>query len=208
MTFERNVFINCPFDNSYFPILRAILFTLVYLDFEPMIAETTDSGASRLLKIQNLIGNSKYSIHDISRIELSKGGLPRFNMPLECGIDLGVKMFGNKQHRTKSFLILEKEKFRYQKFMSDIAGNDIRAHRNDPELAIKHVRDWIKLNSNNSIDWASEIWLVFNEFLSDYTEYAREYNYDPHKIDAITFADFIELTKEWMRGWRERTKRP
>lgn len=204
MTFERNVFINCPFDNEYFPILRSILFCLVYLDFTPQISETTDSGANRLSKLKDLIRTSKYSIHDISRVELNSEGLPRFNMPLECGIDFGAKMLGPPKLRTKIFLILEKERHRYQGFISDISGNDIRSHNNDPERAIQNVRDWLKLNERKSLDFSSNIWLVYNEFLYDLTEYAKENHFDPHHINSITFMDLIELMVTWKIGWDER----
>lgn len=206
--FERNVFINCPFDNDYFPLLRAILFTLIYLDYRPQISETNNSGSSRISKIKTLILKSKFSIHDISRVELNENKLPRFNMPFECGIDFGAKMCGTKKLREKSFLILEKKQYRYQQFISDISGNDIRAHQNNPENIVKHVRDWIKLNSDKSvsIDWHSEIWGVYNEFLFDYEESAKENKYNPDDLNAITFSDFIELIQEWINGWREREK--
>ncbi len=203
MPFSINVFINCPFDDDYFPILRAILFCLIYLDYNPLISETTDSGANRLSKLKTLIGNSSLSIHDISRVELNSSNLPRFNMPFECGIDFGFKLAGRKKYASKSFLILEKEKYRYQIFMSDIAGNDIRAHDNDPEQAIKHVRDWIKLNTSEHVDWPSEIWLVFNEFMYDHVRTADEDGYDPQDMNAITFSDLIGLIKEWIKSWRK-----
>ena len=77
--FDQCIFINCPFDNSYFPTLRTLLFTVIYLGYHPLISETSDSGESRLNTIKNLIGSAKYSIHDISRIEPNEEGLPRFN---------------------------------------------------------------------------------------------------------------------------------
>jgi hypothetical protein len=161
MSFEKNVFVNCPFDDEYYPILRAILFTLIYLEFTPKITETSDSGQSRLSKIKDLIESSKYSIHDISRVQPNKEGLPRFNMPFECGIDFGAKMYGVPRLEDKKCLILEKERYRYQKFLSDIAGNDIRAHSDDPAVAIKQVRNWLKINSGDKLDWPTEIWNVF-----------------------------------------------
>lgn len=124
---------------------------MVCLGYRPKISETSDSGETRLIKLKDLISGSKLSIHDISRVETNKKGLPRFNMPLECGIDFGSKFLGLKKLRSKSFLILEKERYRYQEFISDIAGNDIRAHDNDPETAVKHVRDWIKFKSKNRL---------------------------------------------------------
>ncbi len=200
MSFSKSVFINCPFDDTFFPILQSILFTVLYLEFEPKIAETSNSGASRLHTIKDLIKKSKYSIHDISRVELNSSGLPRFNMPLECGIDFGFMLSGNKKFSQKRFLILEKEKFRYQKFMSDIAGNDIRAHHNNPELAIKNVRDWMKINVGHQVEWANAIWMAFNEFLFDYIEFAEQKKYDPYKIQSITFSDLIDYMKVWIKA--------
>jgi hypothetical protein len=76
--------------------------------------------------------------------------LPRFNMPFECGIDFGIKLSNPQKYQNKKFLILEKEQYRYQKVISDISGNDIKAHKNNPEQIIKVVRDWFKPIDNNS----------------------------------------------------------
>ena len=51
----RHVFVNCPFDDEYFPLHRGVLFTIVFSGFEPLIAETSDSGQVRLSKIAQLI---------------------------------------------------------------------------------------------------------------------------------------------------------
>jgi hypothetical protein len=54
--FEKNVFINCPFDSDYYPLLRPLLFTIVYLGFNPKIAlERSDSGEQRIDKICELL---------------------------------------------------------------------------------------------------------------------------------------------------------
>ena len=46
--FSRNVFINCPFDAKYSKLLRPILFTIIYLGYNPRIAsERSDSGEAR-----------------------------------------------------------------------------------------------------------------------------------------------------------------
>ncbi len=181
-----------------------MLFCLIYLDFNPKISETSDSGANRLSTIKKLITQSRYSIHDVSRVEVNDNGLPRFNMPLECGIDFGAKMVGIQKLKKKTFLILEKERFRYQEFMSDIAGNDIRAHNNDPEKVIKCIRDWLKLNAEIQLDYPKKIWFIYNEFLFDYYKYADENQFDPHDMNAITFADLIELMVAWNKGRQER----
>ena len=56
MEFEKNVFINCPFDRDFYPLLRPLLFTVIYLGLKPRIAlEEVDSGQPRIEKIIKLI---------------------------------------------------------------------------------------------------------------------------------------------------------
>jgi len=108
--YQRNVFINCPFDTAYAPIFEAIVFAVHDAGFLPKCArERLDSSEVRLQKIVSLIGQSRFSVHDLSRTELDeKNFLPRFNMPLELGIDLGCKSF-SPSHKDKSLLIFDSE---------------------------------------------------------------------------------------------------
>ncbi|OAV66966.1 hypothetical protein Barb4_02677 [Bacteroidales bacterium Barb4] len=109
--FEKNIFINCPFDNDYYPLLRPVLFTVLYHGHIPRIAtESFDSGNLRIEKIKVLINSSKYSIHDLSRIEAKKkGDIYRLNMPFELGLDFGCKCFSNPDNKQteKRILIIE-----------------------------------------------------------------------------------------------------
>lgn len=198
----KNVFINCPFDNLYFTLLKPLLFTLIYIELDPQISETSDSGEVRLHKIKDLMSNSKFSIHDLSRMDsIKKNALPRFNMPFECGIDFGIKLSNPQLFRDKKFLILEKEQYRYQKVISDISGNDIKSHKNDPEQIIKVVRDWFKPTMNN-IPMYKEIWLAYNEFDFDYEEILTESGYDPKDINSITFSDILENMNIWIEKYK------
>jgi len=199
---ENNVFINCPFDNKYFSLLKPLLFTLNYIDLNPQLSETSDSGEIRLHKIKDMMATSKYSIHDLSRMEpLKKNDLPRFNMPFECGIDFGIKLNDPETYQEKKFLILEKEQYRYQKVISDISGNDIKAHKNNPEQIIKVVRDWFK-PSIRDIPMYKEIWLAYNEFDYDYEEILTADGYDPKDINSITFSDIIENMSAWIEDYK------
>ena len=74
MGFDENVFINCPFDEAFYPLLRPLLFTVIYVGLNPRISlESMDSGQPRIQKIVSLIEESKYGIHDLSRIKAHKG---------------------------------------------------------------------------------------------------------------------------------------
>ena len=111
--YSDSVFINCPFDAAYSPMLHALVFTVYACGFTPRSAlEEEDSSEMRLDKIMRLIANCKFGIHDISRTEPDGvTGLPRFNMPFELGLFWGAKKFGEKQHREKVSLIFEKERY-------------------------------------------------------------------------------------------------
>jgi len=201
----KNVFINCPYDNQYFSLLKPLLFTLIYIELKPQISETSDSGEVRLHKIIKLMSNSRYSIHDLSRMEPIKDSeLPRFNMPFECGIDFGIKL-SNSKTADKKFLILEKEQFRYQKVISDISGNDIKAHKNNPEEIIKVVRDWFK-PTNQNIPRHKKIWLAYAEFEFDYEEILNSEGYNPKDINELTFSDIIEYMNVWISDFKRKNK--
>ena len=104
-----------------------------------------DASQVRIDKIYDIIADCRYGIHDISRTELDEdSGLPRFNMPLELGVFLGAKKFGIDEQKRKNCLILDKEQYRYQQFISDIAGQDIQAHHNNPEEMVTVVRNWLR----------------------------------------------------------------
>ncbi|UZD23299.1 hypothetical protein PBT90_07850 [Algoriphagus halophytocola] len=205
---SKHVFINCPFDDAYYPLLKGIFFTLLYLNFKPKIAETSDSGDIRLIKIKDLMMDSKLSIHDLSRIDpLHTNEYPRMNMPFECGIDFGLKLSGLNGYSEKKFLILEKETYRYRKVLSDISGNDIRAHQNDTEQVVKAVRDWIRVFSN-SIPRHREIYLALNEFTGFYEDTLENENYDPSSITALTFSDTLEIMMDWIKKYKKFRSNP
>jgi hypothetical protein len=106
--------------------------------------EIYNSGQVRIEKIFKLIENCQFDIHDISRTELDvESKLPRFNMPLELGMFLGAQRFGAGRHKNKNCLILDREPYRYQQFLSDISGQDIAAHGGDATALIAKVRDWL-----------------------------------------------------------------
>ena len=102
------------------------------------------SGATRIDRIDRLIDECRFGIHDISRIEHDiVNNLPRFNMPFELGLFLGARRLERSSQRDKQCLVLEAERYRYQKYLSDIAGQDIRQHDNAPAKAVGAVRDWL-----------------------------------------------------------------
>jgi hypothetical protein len=200
MPFETNVFINCPFDKFYTPLLKPLLFTVLYFDLQPLISETKSSGQVRVEQIKKLIFNSKYSIHDISRSEaLQANDLPRFNMPFEMGLDLGCQAFGKGKRVFKKSLVLEKTKYHYLKVISDISGQDIESHNDNPEELIRKVRNWFAAVLNNHQPSPTLIWDDYNKFLIDITEMLKKDAFSDDDIESLPFSNFILLARRWIR---------
>lgn len=147
----KSVFINCPFTADYRLLLEATVFAVVACGFRPRSAlEAGSSGDVRLDKIARLIKESSYSIHDISAVQLDAvNNLPRFNMPFELGIAVGLKKFGGRRYSSHSLLVLESNKYTYQKCLSDIAGQDAQAHDGRPAKLIELVRNWLRTESKH-----------------------------------------------------------
>jgi len=200
MGFQRNVFINCPFDDAFRVLLQPLLFTVLYLDFNPLISETTSSGNIRIREIINRIRSSKYAIHDVSRNEaLRMGDLPRFNMPYELGLDVGCQTFtGVRRLKQKKCLILDREQYRYQQFMSDISGQDIKNHNDQPEILIRKIREWFSAIQAKHLPSSAEIWESYAEFWADTEETLRRNKFTDDEISHLTFSDFIRLCKKWI----------
>lgn len=197
--YPLNVFINCPFDQIYQPLMEAVVFTIYDCGFIPRCALEEDNGGSvRVEKIKKLIEASQYGIHDISRTEVDElNGLPRFNMPLELGVFLGAIFFGNKKQQSKNALILDRESYRYQKFISDIAGHDIKAHNSDPEVLIKLIRNWLHnaRDGKAELPGAAEMVRRFNRFKNDLPEMCLLVKKDIHEL---TFLDRSMLISSWL----------
>lgn len=204
MPYDRNVFINCPFDDDYFPLLKSLVFTVLYLDFTPLVSQTKSSGKNRIEQIMEHIDQAIYGIHDLSRSRALKSGeFPRFNMPYELGLDIGCARYGNRRHRTKKIMILEKDQYHYQRVLSDISGQDIFHHNNDPETLIKRTRDWFSNNSTKLLVGAGEIWNAYNQFCAHLFKNLKAGGYSSTEFDTIPIGDFIKFARGWIRDFKK-----
>lgn len=170
--FDQNVFINCPFDKDYEPILQAIIFTIIYLGLRPRLAtESGDSADLRLARIVRLIEESKYSIHDLSRCQArTEGEYYRLNMPFELGIDYGCRSFLGNGRENKKILILEEHRYRYQASISDLAGCDIQTHDGNYQKAVRKVRNWLAHEAGLQAVGAQRILYAYADFQEWYYE--------------------------------------
>jgi hypothetical protein len=199
-----DVFINCPFDDEYWPLLRPLVFTVVFLQFKPRLAlESLDSSVPRIGKILQMISESTYGIHDLSRLKArTRGEYYRLNMPFELGLDFGHKNFV-KANPPKQILVLEKERHQYQRALSDLAGCDIETHNNDPAEMIRAVRDWFRSNIlRRPILGATGIWNLFNDFMYDLHEICVKRGFSEDDFGKMAMTEFIDFASQWTVEYR------
>jgi hypothetical protein len=200
MPYETNVFLNSPFDSDYDSLFYAIIFAIHDCGFVARCArEVDDSGDVRIEKIYKLIRDSKYGIHDISLTTLDKDNkLPRFNMPLELGIFLGARKFGDAEQQDKKCLVLDTERYRYHMFCSDIAGQDIHGHSGNLGKAIARVRDWLVqwIAADVTVPGGKAIVRRYGAFEAALPKMCSEAECEP---DELTYVDKHKMIVGWLK---------
>ncbi len=197
--YQRNVFINCPFDDGYKPLFQAIIFTVQACGFAPRCAQEEDNTADiRIQKIIRIIDACHYGIHDISKADLDQNTqLARFNMPLELGIFIGAHHFAPAKHynQNKKFMVMDSEPFRYQKFISDINGQDIKAHDLKEEKIIQHVRDFLATSSRKQLAGSEYLLQQYTLFRSQLFAICQQLKWT---VGQLTFVDFTDCINTWL----------
>ena len=121
-------------------------------------------------------------------------------MPLELGLDLGCKRFGQRHQKEKIVLILDVERYRYQRFISDISGQDVYAHGGTQRGVINVVRDWLlpefKLGKV-VIPSGAEIFTNFGRFKRELPSFCEGLHWNP---DRLGFADYDYSVARWVKA--------
>lgn len=199
----RDVFINCPFDDGFVVGFQSLVFAVLACGFRARCArEMDDAAETRIEKLYRIIADSRYSIHDLSRTQLDVNNqLPRFNMPLELGIFLGAKRFGDHRHSDKRCMIQDTEQYRYQMFISDLAGMDIKAHGGDPRVMVQHVRDFLLTASRRrTIPPTVDLLNSYDQFIVALPDLAQASGLNPADL---RFPDFERLVQAWVKATHE-----
>jgi hypothetical protein len=200
--YEHSVFLNCPFDLEYVSLFHAALFSIVDCGFIPRTAlDVSDASEVRIHKIYATVGGCRLGIHDISRTQLDVAtDLPRFNMPLELGIFLGAKFLGDTSQRRKACLVFDEKPYRYQMYLSDVAGQDISWHANDPRLLVLRIRDWLASFASKRLPSGSIIWDHFTTFMGELRYSCERLRQKPHEL---TYLDFLHHVRSFRQTYVE-----
>ena len=141
--YNKNVFINCPYDSEYIPMKQAIVFAVSLCGFTPKLVSMNHDGTiPRIDKIKAMINTSKYGIHDLSRcVAKTEGEFYRLNMPFELGMDLGCRYFSNEDNG-KNILVISESPYNHQPSLSDFSGFDPKCHKNDIYQTMYIIREF------------------------------------------------------------------
>jgi hypothetical protein len=138
-----------------------------------------------------------YGIHDISRTETDpRSKLPRFNMPLELGVFLGAKRFGAKGQKSKRCIIFDIEKYRYQSYISDIAGQDIHSHQGKVAVLIQELASWLRNESRDPrVPGGRKMVPEFASFQREVPAICSRRGLEP---DELTFSDYVDMVGQYL----------
>lgn len=144
------VFLNIPYDEEFQKLYLACIVGLSQLGFDPYITSGIPGGERRLDRVLAMIQSCRYSIHDLSRVELSAAppATPRFNMPLELGITIMWAKLHPKRH---TWFLWESTPRRLQKSMSDLDGSDPYIHSGTVDGVLCELRNAFVRDSAPSV---------------------------------------------------------
>jgi hypothetical protein len=124
---DSSVFLNVPYDAAFENLLLAYIAAISAYGFAPRATLEIPFGERRLDRILSLIRESRYSIHDLSRVQLDRKAprTPRFNMPFELGLTVALERTAHPEH---SWIVCESVRRRINKSLSDLDGTDPYIH--------------------------------------------------------------------------------
>jgi hypothetical protein len=124
---QDSVFLNIPYDAAFERLYLAYIVGISAFRLIPHTTLEIPDTTRRLDRIQTLLRQCRYSIHDLSRVQVSRTAprIPRFNMPFELGLAVSWSSVNPGRH---SWFVCDSERHRVLKSISDLAGTDINIH--------------------------------------------------------------------------------
>jgi hypothetical protein len=135
---RAEVFLNLPYDSKFQNQYVAYICAVRAFGMDPRVTLEIAGGARRLDRIFSLIQGCEFSVHDLSRVELTgtKPRTPRFNMPFE----LGLAVAWEKLHPGRQvWFVMEGLNHRLAKSLSDLNGTDPYIHGGTIEGIFREV---------------------------------------------------------------------
>ena len=128
---DVDVFLNIPYDPYFVDLFLAYTAGLTSLGLFPRATLEIAGGERRLDRTLDLIQRCRYSLHDLSRVQVDAGpsATPRFNMPFELGLAVAWQRAEPRKH---TWFVFEAKTRRIERSLSDLSGTDVYIHHGRP----------------------------------------------------------------------------
>jgi hypothetical protein len=188
----KAVFLNVPYDEEFRNLYIAYVVGLCHLGLVPHLASEIPGGDRRLDRIFELIKRCRYSIHDLSRVEVSvtAAAAPRFNMPLELGMTI---TWANLKPARHTWFVWEAERYRLQRSASDLNGTDPYVHNGTPEGVLRELCNAFRREDSPSVQKMMETYRIIEGTFS----VILHKNGSANPYDRSVFMDLYYLSSLW-----------
>ena len=191
---QDGVFLNIPYDAKFERLYLAYIAGIIGFRLTPHTALEIPDSTQRLDRIQYLLYRCRYSIHDLSRVQVSRAAprTPRFNMPFE----LGLAVSWSTQHPGQHFwFVCDSEPHRFLRSISDLAGTDINVHHGTIEGVMRELCNiFVRHSERPDVGFLMKLYRRLRAAIPKIQQRAGSRNlYEPRM-----FADICFAAKEWL----------
>lgn len=191
-----SVFLNLPYDPSYQDHFVAYVAGVAAFGLDPRATLELTGGVRRLDRIFDLIAACKYSFHDLSFVMLDQTApkTPRFNMPFELGLVIGLEKAAPSGHE---WFVFESARHRIKKSLSDQDGTDPFIYRPVPEGILREIRNALSRHSMRPT--AEEMQNIFEVLKEELPQVLANAGAST-MFEARPFADLVVLARQLARA--------
>ena len=109
---------------------------------------------------------------------------------------IAAKRFGVGILKTKRCIIFEKQKYEYQKYISDLSGQDIHSHGGNIKALIAELATWLRTQSRDAkVPGGQKIVEEFRAFRRKVPQVCTRRGL---REEELTFGDYAELVAEYL----------
>jgi hypothetical protein len=183
------VFLNLPYDREFESLYLAYIVGLSALRLVPRVTLGIPGGERRLDRIFDLVRSCRYSIHDLSRVELDlhRPFTPRFNMPFELGLAVAWAKLNRASH---TWFVCETKSRRALKSLSDLNGTDLQIHGGTaPGVMRELCSAFVRVRRQPSVPEMMEVYRALKRGLPEIQARAGAASlFEPRVFAEVSFA--------------------
>jgi hypothetical protein len=203
---ERNVFINCPFDEDYRPCFEALLFIVAASGYTVRCAlEDADGASIRFDKLRKLIAESPHTIHDLLPHRAQQGCVATLQHAIRARACHGSEVLWQPQAATQQCAHSGAQGLHSDAYLSDLGGNDPASHNGDPLQLMAAVTRFLHASPTGKVlAGPKSVFVRFTRFKEGLQTMAGALQRDLHEIHPFReYRVYLALLNEFLRNEQE-----